>query len=587
MFAFYYINNLQSSKKLDLEIESELKVISDKLSYELGRYKILPKVIAGDVSLQNFLTNSDQRSSIRVNQISRLLEEHSVNTGSNVIYLLDNNGLTVATSNWRQEDSFLGESYDFRPYYKEAILGQDASYFALGTQSGKRGFYFASPVKKSGEIVGVAVVKVSLSTIEEHQLIHKNFEYALSDMRGVFFFSSNETWNYKTIVDLPSDVEQEIIRQKQFGTGPIETLSSSKSIGDAINRDSIELPLNGVSTPFLFKVFTVQDERWRIFVFAPKSLQQRYWHIALVLGTLVFLLLCIFFLYLKSTRETEKVLLKSKSELEERVEQRTLQLSQTNRVLEGTIEKYQETEASLKQTQGELIQAEKLAVLGEMSAGINHELNQPLTAMQSYAETGLKLLDHQKPEAARENLSLILRLTKDMANIVKKFKVFSRKSEFKNNAVSAEQIAMEALQVLHNQVKDKNIEVLFHSEPNLPHVAADSTLLEQVFVNLIFNSVQAVEDNVKGEVSVDISHSGSGVLISISDNGRGLNDQTLSKIFEPFFTTKKKGLGLGLTLSKRIIELFGGSIVASNTLKGARFDIILNAYKNNSGNLSL
>lgn len=583
------ISSIKGEEYLDKTLDSELALVSEKLVYELERYKSLPAVIAKKPVLVNFLANQSPKnhrankesaqSPLNTDSVSRLLHSDALSTESDAIYLLDADGLTVAASNWQDSDSFLGLDYKFRPYYIEAMKGRLVSYFALGTSSGKRGFYFSAPVKQQEKIVGVIVIKVTLSALEEHKPITNDVEFVVSNQDGVIFISSYEYWNYMSLVELTNEVEQTLIKQRQFGFGPIMPLTKLNDFRQILNAESVKLPYRGQQKIFRPKALTVIDEDWRLIVLAPASYQQIYHTSAILIATLTFLVGYFFMLYLLGIKKSKQILMDNQQELETRVQQRTEQLQQTNSDLHRALEKYKQAEADLRQTQNELIQAEKLAVLGEMSAGINHELNQPLTAMRAYAETGLKLLEAQHIALAKENMQRILRISSEMTDIIKKFKVFSRKSTFNTTAICGQQILDESLQVLSNQIKAFNVQVEMSCDENLPLVAADRTLLEQVFVNIIFNAIQALENTEQAKIDISIRHINEQVVVKVEDNGTGFDDACLEQIFTPFYTSKAKGLGLGLTLSRRIIELFGGRLSASNrTPHGATLTVILKVF---------
>lgn len=587
LFVALLISSIKGEQFVDKALDSELAVVSEKIVSELERYKSLPAVIANKSMLVNFLASQNapdqdvdsENTQLNTDTVSHLLHLDAVSTESDAIYLLNADGLTVAASNWQDPDSFLGFVYQFRPYYSEAMKGRYVSYFALGTSSGERGFYFSAPVKQQDTIIGVIVLKVTLSTLEQYKPITKEFEYAVSNQDGVIFISSYEYWNYMSLVELPNEVEQTLIEQRQFGLGPIEPLTKLHDFKQILNAKLVELPYKGRQKTFRPKTLRVNDEDWRLIVLAPASYQRLYHSSALMIATLVFLVGYFFVLYLLGVKKSRQILIDNQQELETRVQQRTKQLQETNADLHSAIKKYQQAEADLKQTQNELIQAEKLAVLGEMSAGINHELNQPLTAMRAYAETGLKLFEAGKVDLAQDNMQRILRLSTEMTDIIKKFKVFSRKSTFDTTAVCSKQILDESLQVLSSQINAFNVHIETHCDDNLPLVAADSTLLEQVFVNIIFNAIQALENTEHAQIDISIKQVNELIVLTVEDNGAGFDEACLDQIFTPFYTSKAKGLGLGLTLSRRIVELFGGRLSAANRQPhGAVLSVTLNVF---------
>ena len=209
-----------------------------------------------------------------------------------------------------------------------------------------------------------------------------------------------------------------------------------------------------------------------------------------------------------------------------------------------------------------MIHAAKLAVLGQMSAGINHELNQPLAAIRSYTDNGKLFLQKGRLEDAMWNLEQIGELTERMAQIGAQLKLFARKSGGQIVAVPLHGVVDGALEILRPSLRKAEIKLAININPDNLEVKANHVMLQQVLVNLLSNAIQALEGQEEKKISVDCRGDKDRVAIAVQDNGPGIPEENLQNIFEPFFTTKKsgQGLGLGLTISDRIIRDFGGQI---------------------------
>jgi two-component system C4-dicarboxylate transport sensor histidine kinase DctB len=265
-------------------------------------------------------------------------------------------------------------------------------------------------------------------------------------------------------------------------------------------------------------------------------------------------------------------------QLEVSVQQRTAELTQSNQQLQQAIDDYQRTANTLKKTEDELVQAAKLATLGELSAGINHELNQPLTAMQSYAENALRFQQKQNHQQVTHNLQDIIKLTSMMSKMIAKFKIFSRKSSGQTSAVSSAVSINAALSILANRIVSNGIKIEFSGQDE-QWVKAEPIQLEQVLINLINNAIDALEGMQNARLGIRQYQQGEWQCIAIWDNGPMLGEEQLQRIFEPFFTTKKQGLGLGMAISKRLIESFEGELSVSNLVDiGPEFVIRLRAH---------
>ncbi len=234
---------------------------------------------------------------------------------------------------------------------------------------------------------------------------------------------------------------------------------------------------------------------------------------------------------------------------------------------------------TLEITQRELIQAGKLAALGQLSAGVAHELNQPLAAIRNYSHNTQLFIQRDNKGAATENLQDIDSLTQRMAEIIKQFKAFSRKSSESLQAVSISIALDNVLSLLDNQLRKHNINFCVHPYDRSLQARAELIRLEQVLVNIFTNAIDAMlKNNGEKDLQVFVLRENTEISIRIIDNGSGISDQNKDKVFEPFFTTKKpgSGLGLGLSISYNIIKDFGGNLSCRNmTRNGSEFTIKL------------
>lgn len=257
-------------------------------------------------------------------------------------------------------------------------------------------------------------------------------------------------------------------------------------------------------------------------------------------------------------------------DLERRVASRTADLVAANRRLRREIEEHQRTETELHRTRDELVQAAKLAAIGQLAAGINHELNQPLTAIRFFADNSRALLSAGRHEEVRGNLEHISSLTERMARIARQLKLFSRRSSGAPVPVSLRGVVDGCLALLAPRLADGRVELVTRLPEEDPYCLGDVVRLEQVLVNLVGNALQAVEGVSEPLVKLQATRLGDRVRITVRDNGPGIAAPHLAQIFDPFFTTKEagQGLGLGLTISQRIVEELHGTMRAENAPQG-------------------
>ena len=259
-----------------------------------------------------------------------------------------------------------------------------------------------------------------------------------------------------------------------------------------------------------------------------------------------------------------------------------IEVKRTNQQLSAEIKERIAAEAQLKLAQNELVQAGKLAALGQLSVGITHEINQPLTAISSHLHTVGRRLEKQQTEQAVVSLGKIRMLLDKVAGITRHLKAFAREAGAELSPVDLDVVIEEALDLLSNRLKEQQCQLNYHPGVKGLSVFAEPIRLEQVLVNLISNSVDAMDNCQTRTLDIYVSDNGDEVQIDISDSGIGIQENQIALIFDPFFTQKEvgKGLGLGLSISYNIIQDFGGQIrVKSTQGLGSCFTLILQKAK--------
>jgi two-component system C4-dicarboxylate transport sensor histidine kinase DctB len=267
-------------------------------------------------------------------------------------------------------------------------------------------------------------------------------------------------------------------------------------------------------------------------------------------------------------------------DLERRVEERTRELATVNRRLEAEVAERTAAEQGLRQAQADLVQAGKLAALGQMSAALSHEFNQPLTAARTYADNAQVLLDRGRTEDARGNIVRILGLIDRMAAISRHLRSFARKPGKKLSSVLLPEVIEAAREIADLRLRAAGAVLEVDLAPGLPQVEAGPVRLQQVLVNILTNAADAVEGGDDLRIRLTAEPHAGGVRIAIRDHGPGVPASVAPRIFDPFFSTKGvgKGLGLGLSISYNIVKDFGGDLTLhSPEGGGAEFRIDLRA----------
>ena len=560
--AIYHYTSQQAMNSLADRAENRLTLFISNLDGTLDEYRSLPRLLSSNPRLFNTLQGERLDA---VNDTNLYLQSVAETTGASDVYLMALDGETLAASNWREPHSFIGRNFSYRPYFQAARSGEQGRYFALGTTSGVRGYYLSHPVMHTNNIIGVIVVKVNLANIESAWSENGN-HILVTDDDGVIFLSTHQDWTYKSLLPIAERRLRQIHDGKRYADKIIRPIAEVTH--EAANRNFNLLRLDG--RQYLQVSRLMPDAGWRVHLLADTDAAHTDGRLrATVAAFGLLLLITLVALYLIN-RQRRMALQFSTEKLEQRVQERTLDLKKE-------IEVRTAAEQSLRDTQAELIQAAKMAGLGQMSAGLSHELNQPLTAIRNFSENAQRLLERKQLDQVSDNLAEITDITERIAAIITQLRGFSRKSSGERSSVSVAQAVAQALGMFTREIDSGKVRVETDIDPELSLVT-DPQLFNQVLVNLINNALQAMHDMPERCITINAVRQSGGVMLEVSDTGTGIAEDVIENIFDPFFTTKTVGLGLGLglSISYRIMETLGGRIdVANNPGGGARFGLYL------------
>ncbi len=559
-----------SYQSLLIEQQSELERFSSHISAKLDKYAHIPRLLSKDKELVDALSHPENSAQIDLTNL--YLEQVNEVIQAADTYLLDGIGNTIASSNWNLDRSFIGRNFAWRPYFYDAISGQKSQYFALGSTSGQRGYYYAYPVIYAAEVIGVVVVKMDLSSIEDNWQ-SKNSYFVATDDNNIVFMSSRPDWLFHSVSELSEQSRQKIQETRQYLDSAIPSLGFYGDVNLA-ETEWIKPKQGWIKDDYIVSTNKLDNLALNIHVLSPKV--NVFWDTFgfLIILTMIFAIIYLAFLLLHHRqirqRQIERLQAEAKQKLEFLVMERTAKLH-------VEIDERIRAEQALRQTQDELIQAAKLAVLGQMSASISHELNNPLAAIRSFADNGRRFLANAKPERTDENLERISALTVRMAKISEQLKSFARKTET-GDQVEAQLLPLiiNAKELMQPQFKSHYVEFEIKAPESPIRCSINPIQLEQVIINLLTNAIQAVDEQDIKKVVLTLEEHQNHVYIHVDDTGTGLNLKQMKNLFEPFFTTKKNGLGLGLSISQQIMHGMGGDLTAhSSPLGGARFTITL------------
>jgi two-component system, NtrC family, C4-dicarboxylate transport sensor histidine kinase DctB len=547
------------------QAENILRQTVNALDSHLRRFEALPALLAQDDKIARLL--ADPGNAPRLAAMNRWLADTNALIESSDLYLIDLKGDTIAASNHDQTDSFIGQNFSYRPYFTQARDGGSGRYFALGTTSGVRGYYFASPVLGGdGQVLGVLALKIGVDVIEAGWRA-RHYRILVTDPEGVVFMSTDPGWLYRGLLPLTPDRHARLAETRRYSDAVLAmlqvTLTTSSGVALMQLADG-----DGVMHEYIATVAPMSRAGWTVRVLldtAPIRSQARLVVLAAALFLLVTLLLA-WVVVQRRARFAERLAIQAaaQADLERQVSERTADLTLANE--------------DLHRMQADLVQAGKLAALGRMSAALSHEINQPLAAARNYADSAGLLIDRGDLPRAKENIGQILGLIDRMAAIARHLRHVARKPNEPLKAVGLAAVIRDALAILQARPTAAGAEVLTDLPADLPAVQGGPVRLQQVIVNLLSNAADAVEGSADRRIHLAASVAGEEVTLTIRDHGPGVPPAIADRIFDPFFTTKKlgSGLGLGLSISYNIMKDFHGDLrVANHPDGGAVFTLVL------------
>jgi two-component system, NtrC family, C4-dicarboxylate transport sensor histidine kinase DctB len=522
----------QAVAALGRDVGTASQLLAGSLARELEQYRLAALVLAQDAGAVEVLSGP---RGFPVQALNRKLESLSTEMGAAAIYLLDTDGTTVAASNWRTAGSFIGRNYQFRAYFSQALLNGSHEQFALGTTTRRPGLYVARRLTQGGKAIGVIVAKVELDALETEWRAARLTAFATND-KGVILVTSVPDWRFKTIAPLDQAAQSRMLNALDYGTAPLSVLAPYASA--SVHRANARQAGSGSH----IEAVTAMASGWQLHVLGdtraavdPALAASR---LRLVSGLLVLLLAMIGYVFWRRANayRTERVLAEQQRALNDR-----------------------------------LVQLNKLAALGQIAAGIGHEINQPLAAITAYASNGRDFLRRGDQATAADNLDRIATLAARIGAITSALRGFARKATGTMEVVSLAQVVQGALLLLRDRIATCGARVIVPQTDIAVH--AEAVRLEQVLVNLIANALEAKPDGVV--ITLSAEHCDGFVELTVADTGPGLGKDARATLFQPFSTSKRDGLGLGLVISRDIMIDFGGELTALNPASGAAFVVRL------------
>ena len=513
--------------------ELRLTLYSGNLQSELQRNSIVPQILARDPTLIGALNSND--FSISTQRLISFVEE----IGAASLMLLDSEGRTVAAT----DRSRLGSQHRNEPYFVEALRQNATVFSVIREDAGSYAFSYSRRIESVSEVTGVIVVEVDLAKFER-QWAGISDAVVVSDSTGTIVLSTEPRWRGLTELEaITRQTPQSAIDRAIRATADWTALPAEAYLeGQAVMRTSDRVPFQG----------------WRIVSYTTyQSVRERV-NGVLALQIMGFAILLALVFYFLSRKNALRVAL---------FQRESAELRALNARLQREIAERERVQKTLEVAEQTLAQSSKLAALGEMSAAVSHELNQPLAAMKTYLAGARLLLRRNRPDEALASFGRIDGLIERMGAITRQLKSYARKGGDVFSPINMGDALNSSLSMMEPQLRQRQVRIarVLPNEPVI--VMGDRVRIEQVMINLLRNALDATKSVDDPEIEIILA-AGETVTFTVRDNGPGIED--LDSLFEPFYTTKQPGdgVGLGLAISSGIVNDLGGRLTARNGQHG-------------------
>ncbi len=539
-----------AEREIALSALETLDVQTEAILTLLEKHRYLPSIIARQREILDLMDARDDP--VARNNAWQMMQKAAGGSGALEIAIVDPGGNIILTTGGFFTAGRVGDG-ELLLAPAQGRLGR-ASLSGPINRAGIRAYAFSSAIGQGDLFRGIVVVVASIEAMER--------SWALS---GKPVFATNERGQM-----VAKDFQAEdILGGNTVEFGVLDSLRKERQItakGEVYRLFDRPIAITGWRLNVLEKMQPVRDAGGLAGT------------IALLASALAGLLAMLFVARARQRMIRDRQERANALRLERKVAERTRELVNANKKLESEIAVRRQAEAALVKAQKELVQAGKLAGLGQMSAALSHEFNQPLAAIRSYAENASQYLEKNRTEEVGANIRHIVELTDRMASISKHLRNFARRPREKIGAVNLHAVVADAREIIATKLNASRAVLDVQLPGTIPEVMGGHNRLQQVLVNLFSNSIDAKKPGRKPILTLTGTVNDGRVILVLEDNGSGFEAGVIDQIFDPFFTTKdvNKGLGLGLSISYNIIKDFGGSISATNKPEGgARFVIEL------------
>lgn len=522
-------------------MENALSFQSATLKATMDKYAVLVALISRRSDITYALLTDDPLSAMpEVDQLTNFLAGIS---GASDVWIVNQNGDVLAGTNSDIAPKMIASEAYFQAAM-EGRLGRASSILS----NGQRIYLLASPVINNNKILGVIVVRLDLEYLEQVWVLLQDPMLVTND-EGRVLLSSVKAWRYKSFLKNTSSADVEFsekdLSEKNYLVEKITNDAQGRFI---LNKELVEEKGREYFHVSLYDGVL----GWRVHALSDYQYIREQRNTAVLIALLIISLLLMAYVLYASRKQ--RLLKEQRSQeafskrLERQVLDRTHALTIANNQLAVEIDERRLAEKQLRSAQEELIQAAKLAGIGQMSTALAHEYNQPLAAIRSYTENAELFLKNENIGATKDNLGRIKMLVDKMAALTQTLRNFAHKSENRLDIISVDKVMDELLILLSPQAKKQKVNLRFIGTEEPVFILGEQGHLSQVITNLVTNAMDAVMDQDLRQVDIVWSKLASSVCISVKDSGPGISEEVQKNMFNAFYTTKNKGNGLGLGL---------------------------------------
>jgi len=562
--------------QMEREANDRLTLVATAFNATIARFRYLPTVLSLADPIRELYRHPNDAGAVEA--ANRYLKSLNQAARSAKLFVLNSAGTALAASNFDAPTSFVAQDYSFRSYYRDALRAGEGHYYAVGATTGIPGYFLSHEVAEGDRTVGVAVVKIDLAPLEEGWTRANDLIALQDEASGVIFLASRAAWKYRPLTQTPAAAIARLNETRQFADA-VKPSPIFVSAREAIDGLGLMQDENGANVgEYSIRSLALPAHNWRLMIFSDVREARMRAAVIASAATLASIAILLLAFVAHQRRQAARAKIEAHHALEKRVAERTAELSETNAKLSKEIEERVRAERELRATHENLVQSAKLASLGQALAGVAHEINQPLAALQTYLASSRVLLQRGELDRLGANLEPMTAIAERMTALIERLRMFARKDSGARSPVDLATALRNALNLLAHRIKIENVELEVPAFDQPLLVLANSVRLEQVFINLLSNAMDAMRGCEQRLLSLSVRRSGEFVIVEIADTGGGIAPEHIQSLFDPFFTTKDigEGLGLGLSISYGIVREFGGTLtVESAQGAGSAFHVSL------------